>query len=267
VFGLEEVPLDLTDAPVDPVRTRPPPNGYVPQLLAKFLRREEAEHERTDALHRSGRGFDLRRHPGRRERVVEIGVEVADRVFGRPAVAGGPSVRRVRHRRERLAVDVPPHPQWPAVAGDGEVQFAVRSGRVPAQELDAAPGRVEPLRVRSDGVVKGGERPRPAALEPDRLVGVEHGAVAVERGQVAAVVAVQAVPQPERDHVAEQRVPVPREQFRTAFLGGRVHGFTFWEWFLSTSGVNPPRSPGCRSRRAASRSGPRRAPLRTCWSA
>ena len=72
------------------------------------------------------------------------------------------------------------------------------------QELCTLHGTVEPLLPLLHFVVEGGEHPYFPALEPDELVGVEHAAVAVEAGEVAAKLLVLRLFEPEGDDLVEE---------------------------------------------------------------
>ena len=87
---------------------------------------------------------------------------------------------------------------------DGEVPVEVAVVTVALEKFGALYGGVEPFLAGFDFVVEGGEHPYFAALEPDEFVGVEDGAVAFEAGEVASVLGVDAVLEPEGHNAVEE---------------------------------------------------------------
>ena len=71
----------------------------------------------------------------------------------------------------------------------------------------------EPFVAFLDLVVESGGDPTETACLPDGLVGVVGCAVGIEEVEQTAVLAVEAVPQPERDGVVQQSVAVGFDEF------------------------------------------------------
>ena len=87
---------------------------------------------------------------------------------------------------------------------DGEVPVEVAVVTVALEKFGALYGGVEPFLAGFDFVVEGGEHPYFTALEPDEFVGVEDGAVAFEAGEVASVLGVDTVLEPEGHNAVEE---------------------------------------------------------------
>ena len=91
-------------------------------------------------------------------------------------------------------------------------------GVIPTREL-AIKNDVNP-----HDVVKIGESPGRPTLEPDGLVRIEQFALPAERGMDAAMRAVEAVLQPERDDVLQEPVPIGADEVGPSLLKIRGHG-------------------------------------------
>ena len=100
----------------------------------------------------------------------------------------------------------------------GEVRATV------VEEVRARQRRLEPLRPGLHRVVEVRESPGRPALEPDGFVRIEQLAAATEGGVDAAVLAVEAVLEPERDHVLQETVAVGADQLVAALGEVRGHG-------------------------------------------
>ena len=195
-----------------------PPNDAVARVAVELRLDAAGRFERACARLETPGGIEPRACP----------LEERDRRGDAGHLAGDRGEPREGHRREHLREDIPPLAQWPAVAGDGEEHPAVGVEAVPFEELHARPRSREPLLPRLDLRAQRREQPAEAALEPDALVVVVDAAVAVEAGDHAAVLAVEAVGHPEGDAVVEQAGPVgvaeglERQRTRMGRVGGHV---------------------------------------------
>ena len=89
-------------------------------------------------------------------------------------------------------------------AVEGEVPVEVAVVPISLEELGSVDGGIEPLLPFLYLVVKGGEHPYLATLEPDELVGIEHLTVALKAGEVATILAVYTLFHPEWHHAVEE---------------------------------------------------------------
>jgi hypothetical protein len=151
--GLVEIALDGGERAVDPLGAGGAPHGDVAQQGADLLGRDDGDHVRGHALHGPRGRIGLRRHHAGREAVVQVGVEILRRLGGGAGVAGGLGIGRAADGGEALAVDIAPHPQRPAVAGDGEVEFAAGPAAMAADEIEAVLRGREPLGPRLSTVL------------------------------------------------------------------------------------------------------------------
>ena len=71
------------------------------------------------------------------------------------------------------------------------------------QEFHATPRSLKPLGTLLHGVIQRAEHPAGAALKPHAFVRVEQRSIAIERGEHSAVLAIQTVPEPERNYVIQ----------------------------------------------------------------
>ena len=92
------------------------------------------------------------------------------------------------------------------------------------QEIAAGQSRFEPFRARLHRVIEIRERPSRATLKPYRFIRIKEFAVPAERRVDAAVGAVHAVLQPERNDILEEPIAVGREELRATLLQVRSHG-------------------------------------------
>ena len=91
-----------------------------------------------------------------------------------------------------------------AFAVEGEIPVELAVVTVALEKFGALYGGVEPFLAGFDFVVEGGEHPYFAALEPDEFVGVEDCSVAFEAGEVASVLGVDTVLEPEGHNAVEE---------------------------------------------------------------
>ena len=118
-------------------------------------------------------------------------------------VAGRAGIFRQADDGESLGEEITPFAQGAAVGGDGEEHPSVAVEAVAHDEVIYVPGGRKPFRARLDLVVELGEHPQGPALQPHGLVGVEDAAVAIEGIELAAMLAVKRVIQPEGDDLVE----------------------------------------------------------------
>ena len=133
----------------------------------------------------------------------EHALEQLQRAAAVRRVAAGPRILRVGHHQEALGEDLALQADRRAVARQLEERAPVRADRVRGQEL-----RAEPCAVQQRPVVlvevELGQHPDLPTLQPDVLVVSEPLPVAVELVEVAAVLLVERVPHPERQHALPQ---------------------------------------------------------------
>ena len=128
-------------------------------------------------------------------------------------VACGDGELAESHCGESVAEDVVGVDDRLAFTGDGEVPVEVAVVAVFFHEFSAEDGGVKPFLTFFNLVVEHGEHPYFTALEPHEFVGVEHTAVAFEAGEVAAILFVERVVEPERQDVVEEFVFVLFSKF------------------------------------------------------
>jgi hypothetical protein len=62
-------------------------------------------------------------------------------------------------------------------------------------------GEIEPFGASLDGLEQRGQEPGESALHPHRLVSLQHRSIAIEGGEIAAVLAVDRPRDPEREGI------------------------------------------------------------------
>ena len=137
-----------------------------------------------------------------------------ERLLGVLAVAGGFGIFCHCHCGETFREDVAPLLDWSAFCRDREEHVAVRVNAMILNEVNAALGCFEPLRLPFDIVVDVGCDEAEPPLEPHRLGAVHESPVAVYASIDSAVYAVEAVLHPERHYIAFQRIKVMRPTFQ-----------------------------------------------------
>ncbi len=222
-IGLEEIALDRVKGTIDPLRAGGAAYADITEQRANLLRGDNGDHVRCHTLHRTRVRVGFRRHHSRSETVMEVGVEVSGCFRGRAVVIGRPRIGGAADGGKTLAVDITPHAERTSFPGDGEIEFAVGTAAVRADEVEAALRCRQPGGIPFSGVVERAEGPCRAALEPDGLVGVDQGSVLVETGEQAAVHAVQPMAQPERNDAPAQAIVIGCAQLGET-CGCQTHG-------------------------------------------
>ena len=174
-----------------------------------YLQRDVAEyHGQGKRLQRAGAGGCLVPAAFGTVELGEHDVEGAAGDVGVFLATGGQGELSEGDDGEGVGEDVVGLYQGVPFAVEGEVPVELAVVPVALQKLGTLYGAVEPFLPLLHLAVEGGEHPYFAALQPDEFVGVEHVALAVEAGEVAAVLLVLRLLQPEGDYLVEQLAAV-----------------------------------------------------------
>ena len=177
-------------------------DGFVQQGLVLddgfYLQGHVADdHGEGEVFHRPGSGNGLGPFP------LGVGTALQDALEGLSGNVGimlfprGHGQLGKSHAGEGVGEDVVRGDDGLPFPREGEVEVVVAVVAEFFQEIGPLPGTGEPGLVFLYLIIKHGEHPYFAALQPDKLVRVEDAAVAVEAGEVSAVLKVLRFFQPE----------------------------------------------------------------------
>ena len=207
VLFVQMIAADLVDTPIDPLVCL-----AAAKSLAQDLSGVQQDHRHAEAAARPRLGIDLGRQLARGGQQPGGGME---KLLGAPPhgrISRGMGVRRQSHHGEHFRVDVPALPQRPPLARHLEEHPSVPIETVLQQEFDAAARRLQPQVAWFDSRVQHRQQPSETALNPNRLVRIDHFASPIQRREVTSVLSIRSVPQPEGQRIFEQAIAVNGDQ-------------------------------------------------------